>query len=512
MKIVVTGGSGFLGKHLIAALLEDGHKVTALGREEIKDSRLRWLKHDLVEQPFEALQNEVKEAEGMIHLAAIMPSKMKDRTTGITDTAIIQKNKLMMEHALSLANSSKSLKQFIFASSVDVYPYSDGIVDESIPLNPVSAYGQSKKESEDLCWQWGKKNPDVSLTMLRFSHMYGPADTNHKMIDMLVRNALLGKKSIIYGEGNDKRTYLFVEDAVKAILLCLQKKDEAKGIFNVGGAQSYSVKEIISAVEEMFKLEVDIEKRIAGKKSGSSIVSSAKVEKTIGFIPKTDLRSGLLKLVPKNIFFDLDGPILDVKKRYYAVYRYFVVKNNGKPLALDEYWEQKRMNVSLEKLLQMSGCGGLVVEHKKYLSLHREEYAFLQLDELQPRVRELLSHLSKRHNLYLITLRRNTENLLRQLKELNILSFFAKVLSVAPTSESKWQHKVDLLSEDGLQLKAGIIIGDTPTEILAARKVGFTSVGVANGIRTKDILIKAEPHLVVESVKQLESLPFYREF
>ena len=217
-----------------------------------------------------------------------------------------------------------------------------------------------------------------------------------------------------------------------------------------------------------------------------------------------------LKRNLKLIAFDLDGTILDLKERYYCVYKQFFMANRGTPLSLDEYWQQKRMNIPLEKLLEASKCPGLVVEHKKYLSQLREESSSLRLDKLQPRAKEVLIHLFGKHNLYLITLRRNKENLFGQLDELGLLPFFKEVLSIAPTSESKWQHKVDLLNKYYLQLEAGIIIGDTPTETLTAKKVGLTSIAVSNGIRTKDILLKAEPHLLVESIGELAFLPFFK--
>ncbi len=506
MNILVTGGSGFLGKHLIASLLNEGHSVTAIGKGEIKDSKdslIILIAHDLLQEPSEEIRSKLKDIDAVVHLAAIMPSKLGESKD------IVVQNKTMTQNALSLVDSPKL---FVFASSVDVYPYSDAIVDENTPLNPISAYGQSKRESEEICLQWSKTHRETALNILRFSHLYGPADTNKKMIDTLMRNTLLGKKSMVYGDGNDKRTYLFMEDAVRAISLCLENKKSS--VFNVGGNNYYSVREVIANIEEMLGVKMNLEmvprKIHSPKKTGGSLVSSKKFAEATGFVPKTDLRSGLHQLLPKNVFFDLDGPILDVKERYYCVYKQFVMANRGTPLSLDEYWQQKRMNIPLEKLLEASKCPGLVVEHKKYLSQLREESSSLRLDKLQPRAKEVLIHLFGKHNLYLITLRRNKENLFGQLDELGLLPFFKEVLSIAPTSESKWQHKVDLLNKYHLQLEAGIIIGDTPTETLTAKKVGLTSIAVSNGIRTKDILLKAEPHLLVESIGELAFLPFFK--
>jgi len=501
MKIVVTGGSGFLGKHLIEALLEAGHSVIALGREEIADDRIQGVTHNLLQAASDEIKKKLGGADAVVHLAAIMPSKLD----GGKD--IIVQNRIMTRNAWSLVSSPKI---FILASSVDVYPYSEIQVDENTPLHPISDYGVSKKESEEECLLWSKHHPDTTLTMLRFSHLYGPADTNTKGIDSMMRNALLGKKSVRYGDGNEKRTYLFVEDAVRAILWCLEQRKN--GIFNVAGSKSYSIREVIVQVEELLKMKMEIEIAVASssKKKGSSIVSSQKFAEATGFVPTVDLRTGLKRLVPKNILFDLDGPILDVKERYYFVYRNFVTAYGGTPLPLNEYWEQKRMNAPLEKLLELSNCPGLVAEHKKYLSQHREELSSLKLDKLQSKTLEVLNLLSKKYKLYLITLRRNKENLARQLQELGLLPFFTEVLSVVPSREDQWKHKVDLLSKLHLPTEAGIIIGDTPTEILAAKKTGLTSIAVSNGIRTAEILRQAEPNLVVGDIGDLQSLPFVK--
>src|SRR3989344_46792 len=502
MNILVTGGSGFLGKHLITSLLNEEYNVTVIGREEIKGSGIRWIKHDLLHQPPEEIRSQLKDIDTIVHLAAIMPSK-----TGEESEMIIQ-NRKITQHALSLVALPKKV---ILASSVDVYPYLDTPVDEKTPLNPSSLYGQSKKESEEECMQWSKSNPQANLTILRFSHLYGPADTNIKMIDSLVRNALLGKKNIIYNNGKDKRTYLFVEDAVQAILLSLKKKKS--GIFNVGGSNSYSIKEVITYIEEILGVKMNLEiisnHKISSKK-GSSIVSSQKFAEAIGFTAKIDLQKGLGQLLPKNILFDLDGPVLDVKERYYFNYKNFVLLHRGNPLSLEKYWEKKRQNTSLERLLDLSDCPGLAAEKKLYLSKHREEMSSLKLDKLQPDIKEILSNLSKRYDLYLITLRRNKENLLKQLGELGILTYFRKVLTTTPTTEDKWNHKVELLKEHQLEKKSGIIIGDTPTEILAGKKVGLTSIAVSHGIRTKENLLQAEPDLIINSVEELQSLPFFK--
>ena len=504
MKILLTGASGFLGKHLMAALLKEGHIITAIGREEIKDPQIRWIEQDLLQEAAEEIKTQLSEIDAVVHLAAIMPSKVKGETTDI-----VLQNKIMTKNTLSLVASPKF---FIFSSSVNVYPYSDSPVDESTPLEPVSDYGLSKKYSEEECLQWSREKPNTSLAILRFSHLYGPADTNTKMIDTLLRNAVLGKKSIMYGGGNDKRTYLFVDDAVCAILLYLERKQS--GIFNVGGVRAYSIREVISTLEELFKMKMSIEYSSSSSKdkgnSGNSIVSSQKCREVMGFVPKINLHQGFSQLLPKNILFDLDGPILEVKERYYAVYKKFVMVSGGIPLSLHDYWEQKRLNTPLERLLEMSNCAGLVAEHKKYLSEHREEFSSLTLDKLQPQAKEILAQLSTKYNLYLITLRRNKDNLFRQLEELGLLPFFKDVLSIAPGSESKWKHKVNLLNEHHLQNQAGIIIGDTPTEILAGKKSGLTSIAISNGIRTKELLLQAEPHLIVSSIEELSSLPFFR--
>ncbi len=501
MKIIVTGGSGFLGKHLIEALLNERHSVIALGREKIPDPRIDSVRYDLLQEPSEEIRNKLVNVDAIVHLAAIMPSKLDKGED------IVAQNLLMTKNALSLADSSK---YFIFASSVDVYPYSETLVDEDTSLDPISEYGESKKESEDECLRWLEKNPHVAMTILRFSHLYGPADTNTKGIDVMMRNALLGKKSTIYGEGNQKRTYLFVDDAVRAILLCL--KQQKAGIFNVAGSASYSILEVIHHIEEILGRKMDLAITNPGnsKHKGSSIVSATRFSAATGLAPKVNLHEGLRKLMPRNIFFDLDGPILDVKERYSAVYRNFVLEHGGIPLFLEEYWKQKRMKTSLERLLELSGCAGLIEEHKKYLSRHREELSSLKLDKLQPQTRKVLAHLSQKYDLYLITLRRNKENLAWQLKELGLLPFFKAILSVAPNSEDKWKHKVDLLVKHHLQHQSGIIIGDTPTEVIAGKKIGLTTIGVSNGIRTKEILSQAEPHLVVESIGDLQSLPFFK--
>ncbi len=493
-----------MGKHLITGLLNEGHDVTVVGREAVIDARLRWIEHDLRHEPSEEIKTQLHNISAVIHLAALMPSKSGD------GEEIVVQNKAMTKNVLSLVDSPKV---FILASSVDVYPYSDLSVNEDTPLEPISDYGRSKKESEEESVRWWKRNSKTTLTILRFSHLYGSADTNTKMVDTLVRNALLGKKSKIYGQGRDKRTYLHVGDAVRAIKSVL--KAAKPGIFNVGGEKAYSLNEVIQTIEKKIPVKILLEniptENPTENKAGDSIISSERFMKTFNFIPEINLQDGLSSLVPKNIFFDLDGPILEVRERYYRVYREFVIGKGGIPLPIDEYWENKRNNVSLDALLKLSKCERVdAAEFKRHLAIYREDPSFLKFDKLQPEIITILSRLSQNYTLYLITLRRKKENLLRQLEELGILRYFKEVLTTTPTTEDKWSHKAELLKKNHLQDQAGIIIGDTPTEIIAGKKTGLTTIAVSNGIRTEEILLQAGPHLIIDSVKEIQSLPFFK--
>lgn len=206
-----------------------------------------------------------------------------------------------------------------------------------------------------------------------------------------------------------------------------------------------------------------------------------------------------------NIFFDLDGTLLDVSQRHYHVYAKVVKSLGGQALDKEVYWKLKRRKCSIETIVGQSRLPqNLVPLFLKRFIVMIERPVYLRLDSLLPHARRVLKILSKTHSLYLVTARRSTTNLKKQLKSLGLkTSFGANVYSLyvkgTKVGKSKILHR---LNRD----QSGFIVGDTEEDILAARQAKLKSIIVLSGLRNRKTLLPFRPDYLIADVRKLPPL------
>jgi phosphoglycolate phosphatase len=210
-----------------------------------------------------------------------------------------------------------------------------------------------------------------------------------------------------------------------------------------------------------------------------------------------------------KLFFDLDGPILDVSDRYFRVYCECFNGTSHVPLLKDYYWDKKKQKISeaeiLSSDLNMDLVSTCIKDRKKLI----ENPAFLKYDKVWADLVPIYEHLFHKIPTVLVTLRSNPENLHQQLKNLNIDSWFYRILSHPNIDqpEDRWKIKVNLIQESGLldniSPEECLFIGDTETDILAGKKLKMETAAVSFGIRTSDILLKYKPDQIFHTQLQL---------
>ena len=195
------------------------------------------------------------------------------------------------------------------------------------------------------------------------------------------------------------------------------------------------------------------------------------------------------------MFWDLDGPILDVSKKYYAVYNDILLEHKEKPLSKKKYWDLKRSKVSIEELLITTNSQKIIRKFNKSWIEKIETKNYQKFDQLQRGIIDVLNRCAEKHELVIVTLRRNRKRLLAQLKDLGIIHYFMDILSSGTDIQPSWQIKYNLITDylNGKSKDKHLIIGDTEADILAGNKLGFISIGVLCGIRDKQ-LIEANPN------------------
>jgi nucleoside-diphosphate-sugar epimerase len=252
LKIVVTGGAGFIGSHLCARLLEDGHSVLCVdnlltGSEQnieslCNNSRFTFLKHD-VTQPFNF------EAEAIYHLAS--PASPIGYMEHPIETIMV--NSLGTYQLLEQARKQKAL--FLFSSTSEAYgdplvhPQREDYWGNVNPVGPRACYDESKRLGETLTMEFYRQF-QVNARMVRIFNTYGPnsqADDG-RMIPNFITQALQNKPLTIYGDGSITRSICYVSDLIEGLLLALFKPFTAGEIFNLGNTEELTVLEFAQTI------------------------------------------------------------------------------------------------------------------------------------------------------------------------------------------------------------------------------------------------------------------------
>jgi nucleoside-diphosphate-sugar epimerase len=252
LKIVVTGGAGFIGSHLCARLLEDGHSVLCVdnlltGSEENIESlrnnqHFTFVQHD-VTQSFNF------EAEAIFHLAS--PASPVGYMEHPIETIMV--NSLGTYQMLEQARKQKAL--FLFSSTSEAYgdplvhPQREDYWGNVNPVGPRACYDESKRLGETLTMEYYRQF-QVNARMVRIFNTYGPnsqADDG-RMIPNFITQALHNKPLAIYGDGSITRSICYVSDLVEGLLLALFKPFTAGEIFNLGSTEELTVLEFAQTI------------------------------------------------------------------------------------------------------------------------------------------------------------------------------------------------------------------------------------------------------------------------
>jgi len=252
LKIVVTGGAGFIGSHLCARLLEDGHSVLCVdnlltGSEQNieslrNNSRFTFLQHD-VTQPLNF------EAEAIYHLAS--PASPVGYMGHPIETIMV--NSLGTYQMLEQARRQKAL--FLFSSTSEAYgdplvhPQREDYWGNVNPVGPRACYDESKRLGETLTMEYYRQF-QVNARMVRIFNTYGPnsqADDG-RMIPNFIIQALQNKPLTIYGDGSFTRSICYVSDLVEGLILALFKPFTAGEIFNLGNTEELTVLEFAQTI------------------------------------------------------------------------------------------------------------------------------------------------------------------------------------------------------------------------------------------------------------------------
>lgn len=301
-RILVTGGAGFIGSHLVDKLLKKKAKVIVYdnfddfypGKEKnveghLKDDRFRLVRGDILD--FEGVVSVMSGVDAVFHLAAQCgvrycnrhPRKAHQVNAGGTFNVL-------------MAAREVGVERVVYASSSGIFGVPQyAPIDEQHPTNPTSPYGVSKLAGEKYALAF-EEVYGLDIACLRYFSVYGPRGRPDQVIYAFASAIVNGERPVIFGDGNQTRDFTHVWDVVEATVLAAECEKAGGEIFNIGFGREYSVNDVFARVVKKLGKKDEIEpvyEESYGGEFPRTLADNSKAEKILGWKPKVEFDTGL---------------------------------------------------------------------------------------------------------------------------------------------------------------------------------------------------------------------------
>jgi len=307
MKVLVTGGAGFIGSHIVHRLLRTGHTATILDNfNDYYNPAIKRANVEGFQRQAEVIEGDICDVDkvktvtskgkfdSIIHIAAragVRPSLENPR-------AYIETN-IVGTHNLLEAAKENGIGQFLFASSSSVYGLNKTVpFSEDAPLpQTLSPYAATKLSGEHLCGNYSHLY-DLRVACLRFFTVYGPGQRPdlaiHKFSDLIYH----GKPIPQFGDGSTRRDYTYVDDIIDGVFGALNYTGAKFDIFNLGESETTTLSELITALEKALGKKAQI--NYLPDQQGDMPLTCANIDKArrlLGYNPQVKIAEGIPKFV-----------------------------------------------------------------------------------------------------------------------------------------------------------------------------------------------------------------------
>ena len=307
MKVLVTGGAGFIGSHLVSRLLDLGHQVVCIDNFDdyyaprtkrqnlasaLKYTNFRLVEGDILDRPLvKELLSERHDV--LIHLAGragVRPSLERPD----------QYAKVNVEGTLNLLDASRSghVGHFVFGSSSSVYGLSQSVPyrEDDRHLQPASPYGASKLAAEVFCETFHRLY-DLPLTCLRFFTVYGPRQRPDMAIHRFARLIQEGMPVPMYGDGTTRRDYTYIDDVIDGIVRAMEQP-RGYQVYNLAAGEPIALRNLISTMQRALGKEARVSELPV--QPGDVPITFASIERAmrhLGYTPRTKVEEGVTRFV-----------------------------------------------------------------------------------------------------------------------------------------------------------------------------------------------------------------------
>ncbi len=316
MKLLITGGAGFIGSHFVDLVIKKKNVKKILVIDNLEDGSLRNLKSALKSKKvkfvkadirdFKKIKNLFKSVDKVVHFAAL-----SDVVPSIVEPKLYMDNNI--NGTINILESMKinKVKKIVYAASSSCYGIPKNFpTNENSPLDPRYPYAMSKLICEDIIEHWSKVY-GFSFLSLRLFNVYGTRSRTNSAygaaLGVFLKQKILNKPFTIVGNGNQKRDFIYVSDVCNAFYKALNKKLSNQK-FNIGYGKPRKVNEMVKIIGGP---KIFVPKRPGEPDCTHADISKAK--KLLSWKPKVTLEKGL-NIVIKNISYWKDAPLWTPKK------------------------------------------------------------------------------------------------------------------------------------------------------------------------------------------------------
>lgn len=311
MRVLVTGGAGFIGSHVADALMAKGYDVTVLdnlsnGREDnlrthLGSKHFKFIKGDIRNQA--DVRKVLAGVDAVVHGAAMISVPVSVEHPELAHEINVEGTQRLLE-----TSAKTGVSKFVLASSCAVYGEQEELpIPEDAPLRPLSPYAKSKLEAENLCSEFfGREG--LSTVCLRYFNVYGPRQSAGEYAGVMIKfieRLQSGQPPIIYGSGEQTRDFVYIGDVAEATVRAIEREGVSGEVINIGTGVETSINELCGVFLKQTEKN-DLRPLYELPRKGDIERSQADISKArrlLGFKPKVSLMEGVRKLLESGGWF-----------------------------------------------------------------------------------------------------------------------------------------------------------------------------------------------------------------
>ncbi len=300
MRILVTGGAGFIGSHLIDRLMKEGHDIICLDNFYTGDKRN--IQHWMGNPKFEVIRHDITEeirleVDQIYHLAC--PASPVHYQYNPVKT--IKTNVMGTLNMLGLAKRVKARMFLASTSEVygdpEVHPQNEDYRGSVNPIGIRSCYDEGKRVAETLCFDYHRQN-NVDIRVVRIFNTYGPRmlENDGRVVSNFIAQAVRGQSLTVYGDGSQTRSFCYVSDLVDGFVRLMN--GDYIGPVNIGNPEEYTILQLAQMIQEMVNPDADIQfKPLPSDDPKRRRPDITRAKTILGWEPTIPVREGLQRTI-----------------------------------------------------------------------------------------------------------------------------------------------------------------------------------------------------------------------